>query len=245
MAKSDDLLSSGPPAGAGGSRPSPLGVPESYTPAAGPSPVEKYREGDQYLPQGASREEIARMQARLDQAGLFDAEAKYRLGFWDQESADAYARLLKYSNRSGADADTTLRQVSQFGLPDDEVEAGTGGRRAGVSGRARSAVSLTHPDDIRNVADRTARQMLGRKLTDDELNRMVGAFHAAQYGSGSATGDVTTAPPSLETFAETQVEAADPAAAASHRYLEGFERLTKALGPMVDTPTLGPGGGVT
>src|SRR5688572_27560047 len=171
-----------------------LGVPTGYAavqqqpagPARQVAPL--YADGSQYEPGGGSPEDIARLQQILDRTGLYGKGEKYRLGVWDDTSVTAYERLLYFANQQGYDAPTALKRIGELSPEDyDELDgkgawarsSGTGLRGVGGPGAKEDIPRGTinqrmSEDDLRYLADRTARKSLGRSLSPDELNNFSG-----------------------------------------------------------------------
>lgn len=129
--------------------------------------------------------------------------------------------------------------------------AGTIGARAG-SGAAKAAdgsgavkqgeiVTLTSPDDIKTIAEKTIPDLIGRKLNDAELAGLIGVFHAAekayydkQYaasGSGlpGGPGGTVGAAPSLSSFAEQQAQKLHPEEYQRQQELNGIDTVMGAI----------------
>lgn len=251
MAASDDLMASGPTISTTDSSFSYLGVPKNFTtqapiPAAlGVQAPPRYKTGDQYLPQRMSPELITQIQVQLDRAGLYKKSDSIIKGRWDETTATAYAQLLKYANRGGWSAEEALQAMGTL-TPDQRSEAGlplggvTGTGTTGSSTTSsRSATdplfSVDNPDDLRTLADRTARASLGHSLSQQELSHFVTAYQDAQVRAQQATltagpnARVATAP-DASSFMKTQAESADPTAAEAVRQVDIFKTIAGALG---------------
>lgn len=243
-----------------------LGVPEGYQafPGAGAGDAgnivtnlgvsPRYSEGEQFAPGGNSPEDIARLQQQLDRAGLFTKSDKYRLGVWDDTSTDAYTRLLHFANQQGYDAPNALKKIGE--LSPDEYDAlyGKGSyarsttREGGVTGPGTEAdvargtiTQAMSAEDLSYLADRTARQTLGRKLTADELGRFTGSYQAmlnaavaregAAQDQAEGGANVTYAGPTdPAAFADAQAQKIDPTAYQAHKSLDAFKTISSMLG---------------
>jgi hypothetical protein len=243
-----------------------LGVPTGYVaPRQGqPQPVApRYRAEDIYTPGGMSPEEQARLQQTLDRHGLFQKGDTYVLGRWDETTQTAYKRLLNFANQQGYTQDEALTRMGALSPEEYDQMYGKGawaksstGRIGGVTGpgtggaeRQGSITQGMSNEDLRYLADRTARTSLGRKLTADELSRFSGAYQsmlnqANQRAAGAqaqadAGADVTYAGPTdPEAFASAQLEKLDPVAFGARKQLDAFKVISQALaGPF------GQGGG--
>jgi hypothetical protein len=265
MATPDELLAGGIPTGdeEEGEVSGFLGVPKGYF-ATRPAPAStarravrpemtpppermpeavppRYKEGDQYRLRGLAPEMRAMFQTEMDRAGLYGKGQRYVLGDWQETDSEVYAKLLKFANRYGYTDAEALEQMRTLSA-EERAAAGLGGAGRGGAGagaaREPLVVSLSHPDDIRDLADRTARKSLGRKLTADQLSNFVSAYQSMQRESQSAaygadvTGGTVTQAPSPEVFAEGQVESLDPLAAGAKKEVEVFKIISGALGGM-------------
>lgn len=237
------------------SKPRPLGVPEGYvaTPIAQGPPAThlgqtevrasiepRYREGKQYEPSFLPPEDVARLQTALDTAGLYSPKSKYRLGLWEDTSIAAYVGLLEFANRSGMEAQQAMRHISKFGLPAGMTGTGAlggGGAGSGTGGTERDplTITLSSPDDLRAVADRTARKALGRKLSDNELSSFVSAYQQMQSSAQrqdynlQETGGTVVAPPTVESFAEAKVQQLDPLAHEAKQQVNAFTKVADMI----------------
>lgn len=159
-----------------------IGVPEDYVrfvplPPGNSGPgsprTPRYLEGDQYRPADYSPNVINELQKRLEAAGLLKS---YAPGVWDPNSVSAYKTLLGIANTATADYGAILERLIYVGgiqKPDDtDSDSGLG------------APQITD-DDIRALADKTAKGVLGRSLREDEVSGFIPAFRAAIAGGTS------------------------------------------------------------
>lgn len=246
-----------PPGGAEAAGPTPIGgafdpslPPEAFlqerlVPAAGPFlpgrpetfPVARgaprYLSGFEFTPAGWSVEDRARMQETLDSAGLYTPGEKYTRGWWDENSAVAFKRLLSSANQMGKSWEESIVEIATL----NRASAGRA-RTANRQGRAPTYTELTSPDDLKIVFDRTARQQLGRKLSEGELNSMTKAYSGlemaeAQKRIGAAGGEadvIATGLPSPTAFGERQVESQFGEEAFANRFAQKFDVFNKILG---------------
>jgi hypothetical protein len=250
-----------PPAGGSGSGPSPIGVPKYFLPGippdmltqrisvpdptlAGPflpgrpetfpsRTVTTYLSGYEFTPASWSVEERARMQEALDAAGLFKPNDQYTRGFWDDNSAAAFKRLLGYANQMGKDWEQSIVELGTL----NQANVGKARSRA-AAGRAPVFTEISSPDDLKLVFDRTARQLLGRKMSESELDSMVKAYSGieiaeAQKRIGAQSGQsnvISTGAPSPTAFGERQIESQFGEEAFAHRFAQKFDVFNKMLG---------------
>lgn len=265
MAGSRDLIAAGPGGGGEESVEAFLGVPEGYaaprrvqgpTPGGGLLPQEvapRYTVADIFEPGGASPEDQARLQQVMDRHGLFQKGDKYVLGRWDETTQQAYKRLLSFANQQGYSREEALVRMGELTPEEYDEMYGKGawaksstGKVGGVTGpsggdvRQGSVTQGMSNEDLRYLADRTARSGLGRKLSADELNRFSGAYQsmlnqanarqAAAQTQAEGGADVTYAGPTdPEAFATGQLEKLDPVAFAARKQLDAFKVISEAL----------------
>jgi hypothetical protein len=178
-----------------------------------------------------TRQERVSFQERLFRGGFYDASVAREDIPWGVPDDDSQDALQRASRRAAlyfnAGVELTLDQVI-----DEGIQAG-GGRVGGRGGGERVVFRPTAAQDIESVAQKTAREMLGRALSDEERNRLIGAYrqlesqqHAAEAGEAGTVGAL----PSLGSFAEQQVEAQAPVEAESRRWLELYGALVEAIG---------------
>ena len=246
----EKLLSSAPVIGAkpkAAAKRSPLGVPDgefnlAHRVAEGlggasnqrgaPLPP-RYYDGDQFRPASMSPEQIAELQRGLASAGLYGSTTRFRLGVWDEVSANAYKGLLEYANRTGLDESRAL-QAYAMGVsvdPDDpNSPAGSGG-----STRAPLTIRQSNPADVQEMIDVVVRAKTGRRddatvqrltqaLLADERRAQVADYNAAE------TGGVVTETPSVETFASRHIEAQNPTLTAARDEFNIVSQVMQGLG---------------
>lgn len=164
-----------------------IGVPENYAvfnprdPSLSGPPAPRmplYKEGDQYRPANYSPGAVAALQQMLDDAGLLKS---YAPGTWDPNSIAAYKTLLGIANTAALDAQTILDRLLYVGGIDRQDADGGGGGGGGGLG----APQITD-DDIRALADKVAKGVLGRSLREDEVSGFIPAFRSSIAGGTSA-----------------------------------------------------------
>jgi len=254
----DDLASLGismpalPTLAAGNAR-QPLGPPQGfYTeqaaflgPEADPEFQSKgpYINGDEWMPAyGMSVEDRDRLKARMNAAGLYGTSG-YASGSWTQADANAYQIVLEAANGMGKrDPNVVIDNLA--------ASARAGARVQGP--RAPLVSQISNPDDIRAVLRKSAYELTGSRLSDEDENRLIamyqgqqGAVNQAAYaGAGGAPGSThtVTQEASPENFAAAQIEAMRPGEVATHRHLEAFEKILGSMGTLApDTPTFSGG----
>jgi hypothetical protein len=237
-----------------------LGVPTGYAaePATGGPVAPRYTEADLYRPESLGTEDKARLQQMLDRSGLYQKGQKYRLGVWDESDIDAYTRLLAFANRGGYTDREALDRIGQLTPTEYDEMYGKGAwarsSGAGLKGVAgpgakpdKADAGITNQrmseDDLRYLADRTARKSLGRSLTPDELGRFSGAYtqmisgatarEAAATAQAEAGANVTyTGATSPEVFAEQQAQRTDPTAFEARRQVGALRAIGGMLGEL-------------
>lgn len=138
-----------------------------------------------------------------------DKEPEGGLGDNDIE---AVRNLMYYSNLQGITWDTTFNTLMQAPIS-----------RTG-SGRT---VQVASTDDLTTVANRTALQTIGRKLSDAEAKRFAEAYQAAQRSESD-----TMATASADVFFSKRLEEKYGAESESYKYLQAISNVAKVLGGM-------------
>jgi hypothetical protein len=235
-----------------------LGVPEGYAvPRAGPTPgggellIEpRFVSGDEYTPGWGGTEDVARMQQKLDRTGLYKKGDRYRLGVWDEVDATAYSRLLSFANQQGYDEEDAFRKMGELSPEEYEAMFGKGTSRSRGTGDvgggsiARGLINQRmSEDDLRYLAQRTARKSLGRSLSDEELGQFSGAYtqmisaatqreasaSALAESGQNATYQAATSP---EVFLEQQAQKTDPTAFEARRQVGALRAIGGMLGEL-------------
>jgi len=170
----------------------------------------------QYDPSKEAYAELAKMDLVERQAflgslaarGLYGSGRPSPTGF-DSKDFSAMGDFLRYANSQGVTSDVAYSQfLTTF-------KATGGGRR----------VRTTAKEDIRAVFKDATRKMLGRDVSNDEIEKFVKAYEGKEITEG--TGGVKA--PSLQTAAEVQVEQQYGAEAASVGMLSLFDILDKSI----------------
>lgn len=237
------------PAPAAGATRQPLGPPTEFygeraAVAPGTAGFTPFLKGDEWTPAYAPPEIRARLQAKMNAAGLYGT-AGYQPGVWTNDDAGAYQVILETANARGvADPEQALDLFA--------AEARVTNPKAKAP-RAPLVVSYADPEAVRQVVRKSALDMLGQRLGNADESRIVQAYQAyttqsqqAQYAASNpeGMGGSYTEPMSAQAFAQAQVEATDPGQLGAQRYLDAFGEITKSLGTLVSAPRTTSGGGV-
>lgn len=174
-----------------------------------------YSEGMQYDPAAYSPDDIQRLQIQLFNAGMLDFN--YRPGVWDDKSTKAYESVLAMANQSGLDKDAMITRL---------VET-----RSDTSSRQAQVLTVRNPDEIAQVVKSASSKILGRGLTDTEVQRLVNGYqevdreyqeryNAAQEAAalGQQPAPVQEAP-TADTYVEDELQQLYPQEATEQRYL--------------------------
>lgn len=184
--------------------------------------VSNYFDGDEWAPQGWGPNAIADLQAGMVAAGLLTGH--YNAGVWMDESANALKKVLAHANRTGTDMWTAIAELASSNT---DKHPGPGG-----AGRAPFQARLSNPDDLKNVFKQGAYNLLGGGgfLDDSQLDAMVKAYQEQEVKAQRAAygGGTTVDAPSPQTFAEEQIEQADPKGAEAARFA-GFVGVLENL----------------
>lgn len=215
----------------------PIGVPSDYSVSV-PAPVPYARdarvtatpnffEGDDWRPASQPPETIARVQRDLATSGLL--KGNYRIGVWDDSTRGAYRDLLTYANAIGeADDQRALRRYMASGVGDSESDEPE---------RQPLVARVSNPVDIKATVKDTARERLGSGKVDPKLEQQIVSGYQQQqvaaqqqeYNMSGGAGGTVVAPPSLEEFAEQQLQKSDPVRYDSRKVVSKFEVIANML----------------
>lgn len=141
-------------------------------------------------------------------------------GLTDKDRS-VFADLLWYANTQGMEWIDAFQQLGTA-LP-DQVQK---------SSYARRQYQVSNPADIKAVIQQTSQQVLGRKLAEEEADRMVSAYQQQQIQSQRAGGSVVTSAPAADVFTQEQIEGQYGAEAQSMQYLSFADQLAQMIGAM-------------
>jgi hypothetical protein len=190
-----------------------------------------FLDGDEWEPAGLPPADKSRLQQIMIRSGLLSA-TDYSPAVWDTRTANAFSHVLALANAKGMtnyeDALSEFaRNADVYGL-------------APKAARAPLVVQYENPEAVRQVMRKSSMSLLGRRLSDDEENRMISAFQAqntasqqAKYGAGAA-GGAYTAPLTAEEYTTSQLEGRKEAGA--QRYLDAFDEIARSVGVMAQRP---------
>lgn len=133
-----------------------------------------------------NEDELIQFQQRLVNLGLFTAEADFEWGRLDADTREAAMQFFYESTASG----TTLSDLADQGIdptPGSEFDPNNP-NRAGNENIDLSAeqINLTNTDTLISYAMDSARNLLGRELTDAERQTFVAGFHDKEEAQGRA-----------------------------------------------------------
>lgn len=170
----------------------------------------------QYDPANEAYSELAKMDLAERQAflnslaarGLYGSSKPSPTGF-DSKDFSAMGDFLRFANAQGVTSDVAYSQfLTTF-------KATGGGRR----------IRTTAKEDIRAVFKDATRKMLGRDVTNDEIEKFVRAYEGKEITEGQGGAQA----PSLQTAAEMQVEQQYGAEAGAVGMLSLFDILDKSI----------------
>ena len=241
----EELLAAAPTVtGGGGGKKQPgfIGFPDDYTPpsrevrvegkgwATAPGSPPRYMDGDEIMPASYAPERIAQLQAQMVKVGLIPPRGKYRPGYWDDTSRNAFKDLLAFSNYRNVDYNEALAQMA--------ADPATGAMFGEGDGRERAplTVRVSSPDEIAQVIRATARDVIGRKLSDEETQRIVSAYQQQETAfqqqayNMDDTGGTVVEPPSAQTVAEQQIRTTAPVEARGQEMAGVFDSFLEIVG---------------
>lgn len=181
-------------------------------------------DGDEFsIGAGLSPETIAGMQQSLQDAGIISPTAVLPYGVWDATTANAMKQVLAVANQQGVTWEaafestvTNAISLTGGGYLDDE------GNLITAPEAAAKPTPLTlpqgyimNPDDLAAIFQAVGQRTIGRKLSEQDVNKFVGDFQTWQSTqfydkhwdaeSGQWISDSPGSLPSPETAAEKQI----------------------------------------
>lgn len=224
-----------------------IGAPEQFFVERAiefPAGFEPWRSGDETRPGTWDRNDRARLQAMMQASGLYSEGKPPIPGSWRKEDNDAMRVVLEFANNQGiSDLNEAVRLYAT-------EAAASGVSSLNSSARQPLVLNYANPEAVRQVVRKTSMDLLGRRLSDTEEQRLITGFQnqslasqRAAYGV-DATGGSVTQPLDATSYAESQL--AGTAEAGDQRFLSAFERLAKTFGDtLTEAPTLTGQGGVS
>lgn len=172
-----------------------------------------YKKGDQFSLLPTNGQDLITLQQALVQAGYLDKNSVI-YGSPDQKTVKAFEQLLTTANLSGSSWQSALS--ARLAAASQQAPQGTK--------TPPLTIALSNPEDIKKVANSTAKTLLGNELPEADLNNFVASYQAQeraaqtaayyqQYspGQGYGPGGETTAAPSEEAAAADYVKSTNPA----------------------------------
>jgi hypothetical protein len=181
---------------------------------------------------------LAQVQYSMYKAGLYGQSPPLYGVYSEQDSAAFRKVLIGYMNgpQQGTTLNSYLGQIADLG------------DKQGVNSVRKAPLVIHHVDDdtLKMTFQSAAKQILGDgKLPDDELNRMVAAYHSAEttnqtgaYNAGDPNstgilyggvgGNVNTTPTPSE-FASSQIQTAYPDQIARQQFSDSFGKIAQTL----------------
>ena len=156
---------------------------------------------------GISEETRAKYQDRIEARGISARTP--------EQFISALKFLMQSGNHIGRDWETALTKLETM----TSLEPKTYAPRYRVTSSA----------DIRAVADESARRVLGRKFSAEELQRFTESYQQQEIAAQQAGPGVSERAPSVATAAESFAERVDPSQANAYRFLGFFDQLSSSL----------------
>jgi hypothetical protein len=96
----------------------------------------------------------------------------------------------------------------------------------------------THPDDLKYMAQKVAKNIIGRDLSDDDLKQFIKGYHgmeaaqtAQQYGAATpgGPGGSYTGAPNVDAEAAQFAEQTHPTEAYATKYVDAFKTFDQMI----------------
>lgn len=129
-------------------------------------------------------------------------------------AVNAIGDLMLFANNFGRDIDTTLRELQTRAPMFDEAP--------------RYRVSSSK--DLRIVFNETAKQALGRKFSEEELQRAIRGYQSAEIGVQATEAGTVESVASPQAYAQDFAQQTAPTEAKAYKYLDYANLLFKSLG---------------
>lgn len=241
-----DLAGQGPPPAEATT--SFAGVPKGYTTDTG-IPAQ-YTTIDAARPGAWGRELISGLQDRMEALGLYtpgNEPSKTGLrGTWLPSDTAAYTQILFNANSAGISKEDALQNMLLTVASNPPATTATK--------RAPQVTLYTHPDDLTYIAQKTAQQVIGRNLSDDDLQKFIAGFHGMESTQSNATyaagtpggpGGAATAAPDMTAEATRFAEQMHPDEAYATKYIDAFKVFDQMINAVAPGARMTAAGGTT
>ena len=164
----------------------------------------------------------AELQTKLNAAHLYGG-SNFTQGIWNEVDVQAYSSALAAANRAGVDVDTWLDQAAKAPYVEDADKV------------TPLTMHLARPEDIRQVANDTAKEIYGGYLPQSAIDQMVDLFHQQQIQAQQAEyatrepGGSYPDEPDVGTFVEQQIKQKYPNEVAATKFGNTFDSLIGQL----------------
>jgi hypothetical protein len=169
--------------------------------------IARYHSGDDWqIIANMPSDQIYALQQQMVMIGALKKKA-FQPGAADSATRNAFKGLLGQANATGQAWTQVLNQ--RVALADE-----TGFDAGASADKTLPTRKITNPEDIKAVFNKASSDMVGRKLTDAELNSFVGAYQQKELESQNAAigdaagggGGTVTDSPSLEAFTANHLQ---------------------------------------
>lgn len=185
---------------------------------------------------------LAATQQALIRGGFLKGDDIAAVGIRDPAGRDhkAWQMALEQAARLDKEVFSMLGELGETGAWDEEL-AKLGGAGGGGPVRRRPDIQLMSAADAEQLANDIGQELIGRKLNDEERQKIVRKLHSTQRSEQSAAIDVamsetgggtSTQPTSAQTVVENALRTDDAlnTEVQGAEALGAFDQLTKMLG---------------
>jgi hypothetical protein len=187
----------------------------------------QYVEGDEWKPGGKDYTTIQNLQYKLYQNNLYDSEAEFRVGEWDEADADAYRRALTAAN-------------ANFMTVEEWLEAATANptmRIQAKKARKPLVVTVTDPDDLKAIARSSASTLFGRnvQIPDEFMDQMIAGYQQLQRDRAienynlEEIGGETVGVPTEQAYIQRQIQERYPSATQDDEFSTAMDSVMAGL----------------
>lgn len=216
----------------------PVGVPKGFKPDQTSPGYVQYVAGDKFKPAGWSIEAIGNLQDQMEGAGLYvpgtEPSRTGHRGWWNPSvDVPAFTDVLTHANGAGQPWTDSLNDLLQMAVTNGPAIK----KAKNAAARAQVLTSYTHPDDLRVIANKVSRNVIGRDLSDADMKSFINGYHGMEAAQGDSQRDAAggtgggsyNQAPSAEAEAQTFAEQEHPEEAYATKYVSAFNAFDSMI----------------
>ena len=159
---------------------------------------------------------IAKIQEGLIKAGLLKKTANIHVGVWDEETKNAYKKVLEHANRKGVGMGEAFGEL----MASPQVDLG-----AKEDVREPLTIKTTNPNDLDAAYRETYFKLTGKAPTPEEARSFSAAYNGIEAQAQqqqydlAPTGGTVVAPPDPSSQAENTIRMAHAPDVQMHQFI--------------------------